>query len=100
MFLSFYFCFSVMVGSCPLLFSFSWWFGVCLLVLKFHLTYFIYIQFKNETQYFFISFYSQNNYTLGFTTGFGCICLTFLHCVFSNGSSNRLPEKMHSRIGC
>ena len=29
-----------------------------------------------------------------------CICFTFLHCVFSNGSSNRLPEKMHSRIGC
>ena len=30
----------------------------------------------------------------------GCICLIFLHCVFSNASSNRLPEKMQSRIGC
>ena len=30
----------------------------------------------------------------------GCICLVFLHCAFSNVSSNRLPEKMHSRIGC
>ena len=25
---------------------------------------------------------------------------TFLHCVFSNVSSNRLPEKMHNYIGC
>ena len=30
----------------------------------------------------------------------GCIYLTFLHCAFSNVVSNRLPEKMHSRIGC
>ena len=30
----------------------------------------------------------------------GCICLTFLHCVFSNVSSNCPPERMHSRIGC
>ena len=30
----------------------------------------------------------------------GCICLTFLHCVFSNVSSNGLPERMHNRIGC
>ena len=29
-----------------------------------------------------------------------CICLTFLHCVFSNGSSNGLHEKMHSHTGC
>ena len=28
------------------------------------------------------------------------ICLTFLHCVFSNASSNRLPERTHSHIGC
>ena len=26
--------------------------------------------------------------------------LIFLHCAFSNVSSNRLPEKMHSHIGC
>ena len=28
------------------------------------------------------------------------ICLTFLHCVFSNVSSNCLPERMHIHIGC
>ena len=26
--------------------------------------------------------------------------LAFLHCMFSDVSSNRLQEKMHSRIGC
>ena len=30
----------------------------------------------------------------------GCICLAFLHCVSSNVSSNGLHERMHSRIGC
>ena len=30
----------------------------------------------------------------------GCICLTFLHCVFSNVSSNRLPEQMQNHTGC
>ena len=30
----------------------------------------------------------------------GFICLTFLHCAFSNVSSNRLPKKRHSHIGC
>ena len=30
----------------------------------------------------------------------GYICLTFLHCVFSNVSSNRLHEMMHNHIGC
>ena len=30
----------------------------------------------------------------------GCICLAFLHCVFSNVPSNCLPAKMHSHIGC
>ena len=30
----------------------------------------------------------------------GCICLTFLHCVYSNVFSNRLPVKMQSYIGC
>ena len=30
----------------------------------------------------------------------GCICLIFLHCAFSNVSSNGLPERMHSHIGC
>ena len=30
----------------------------------------------------------------------GCICLTFLHCAFSNVSSNRLHQRMHSHIGC
>ena len=29
-----------------------------------------------------------------------CICLTFLHCAFSNVSLNPLPQRMHSRIGC
>ena len=29
-----------------------------------------------------------------------CIGLTFLHCVFSNASSNCLHEKMQSHIGC
>ena len=28
----------------------------------------------------------------------GCTYLTFLHCAFSNVSSNRLPEKIQSRI--
>ena len=28
------------------------------------------------------------------------ICLTFLRCAFSNVSSNCLPERMHSHIGC
>ena len=28
-----------------------------------------------------------------------CTCLTFLHCAFSNVSSNRLPVRMQSRIG-
>ena len=28
-----------------------------------------------------------------------CMCLTFLHCVFSNVSSNRLPVRMQSHIG-
>ena len=27
-------------------------------------------------------------------------CLIFLHCVFSNDSSNGLPERMHNHIGC
>ena len=31
--------------------------------------------------------------------GCGCICLAFLHCAFSNVSSNRLHEKMYSYIG-
>ena len=30
----------------------------------------------------------------------GCICLTFLHCAFSNVFSNRLPEKRHNHNGC
>ena len=30
----------------------------------------------------------------------GHICFTFLHCVFSNASSNCLSEKMHTRIDC
>ena len=30
----------------------------------------------------------------------GFIWLTFLHCAFSNVSSNRLPNKRHSHIGC
>ena len=30
----------------------------------------------------------------------GCICLAFLHCAFSNVSSSGLLEMRHSRIGC
>ena len=30
----------------------------------------------------------------------GCICLTFLQCAFSCDSSNDLPEMMHSHNGC
>ena len=30
----------------------------------------------------------------------GFICLTFLHCVFSNASSNVLPERRHKPISC
>ena len=30
----------------------------------------------------------------------GCIGLTFLHCAFSNVSSSRLHKKRHSHIGC
>ena len=30
----------------------------------------------------------------------GCICLTFPQCAFSNVSSNRLPGRMHNHIGC
>ena len=30
--------------------------------------------------------------------GIGCICLIYLHCVFSYVSSNRLSEKMHNYI--
>ena len=30
----------------------------------------------------------------------GCICLTFLHCAFSNVSSKRLAERMHNHTGC
>ena len=30
----------------------------------------------------------------------GCICFTFLHCVFSNVFSDCLPERMQSHIGC
>ena len=29
-----------------------------------------------------------------------CIYLAFLHCGFSNVSSNGLPERMHNHIGC
>ena len=32
-------------------------------------------------------------------THIGCICSTFLHCVFSNVSSNGLPQKMQSHTG-
>ena len=30
----------------------------------------------------------------------GCICSTFLHCAFSNVSSNGMSERRHSCIGC
>ena len=31
---------------------------------------------------------------------FGCICLTFPHCVFSNEPSNSVHGRMQSHIGC
>ena len=38
---------------------------------------------------------------VGFLSFFiGCISLVFLHCEFSNVSSNRLPERMQSHIHC
>ena len=41
------------------------------------------------------------NYLLkGMQSYTGCILLTFLHCAFSNVSSNCLSKRMHSRIGC
>ena len=33
-------------------------------------------------------------------SGTDYICLAFLHCVFSNVFSNCLPKKRHSHIGC
>ena len=30
----------------------------------------------------------------------GCICVAFLHCVFSFVSSNDMSVRMYSRIGC
>ena len=30
----------------------------------------------------------------------GCICLTFLHCVFSNVTSMHSDQRMHSHIAC
>ena len=30
----------------------------------------------------------------------GCICLIFLHCVFSNVASSCLHQRMHNHIGC
>ena len=30
----------------------------------------------------------------------GCICLTFLHCAFSNELSKRLHGRMHNHTGC
>ena len=30
----------------------------------------------------------------------GCIFMPFLHCAFSNLSSNCLPERIHNHIGC
>merc|ERR1719507_2936329 len=38
--------------------------------------------------------------TLSVPTLVGCTCLTFLHYVFSNASSNRLPVWMQSHIDC
>ena len=30
----------------------------------------------------------------------GCICLIFLHCAFSNVSSGHLPDMLHTCTGC
>ena len=39
---------------------------------------------------------SSNHLLLTMQSDIGCICKTFLHCVFSNESLNGLPEKMHN----
>ena len=41
-----------------------------------------------------------SRYPLELTLSMGHFSLTFLDCVFSNVSSNFLPEKRHSHIGC
>ena len=40
---------------------------------------------------------SSNSMPVRMQSHIGCICLTFLHCASLNVSSNCLPEKKHSR---
>ena len=40
---------------------------------------------------------SSNSMPVRMQSHIGCICLTFLHCASLNVSSNCLPEKRHSR---
>ena len=39
-------------------------------------------------------------YTVQYTEYIGCIYMTFLHCVFSDGSLNSLPKKIQSHTDC
>ena len=48
----------------------------------------------------FISYVSSNPLPKKKHSHIGCICLTFLHCGFANVPSNCLHEKNHGHIGC
>ena len=51
-----------------------------------------------STVYFQMSL--QNSKHAKMQSHIGCICLTFIHCAFSNVALNCLAEKRHIRIGC
>ena len=46
------------------------------------------------------SYVSSNRLPEWMHSHIGCICLTFLQCEFSCVSSNDLPEMIHSHTGC
>ena len=48
----------------------------------------------------FISYVSSNPLPKKKHSHIGCTCLTFLHCGFANVPSNCLHEKNHGHIGC
>ena len=43
---------------------------------------------------------SSNSMPVRMQSHIGCICSTFLHCASLNVSSNHLPEMQHNHIGC
>ena len=55
---------------------------------------------KNNTSVCASSYVSSENLGESRQSHTGCICLAFLHCVFSDVDSTTLPEKMQSHIGC